>query len=136
LASLKQHPDKKYSYWLKNSDDTFIIEKYYKSDYICCLHPLEKECSYQKEYQYDATMRIAFILQYNENKITYQFLGGFWKLPLKALQEKGTVNEKTISYCKPPFYTAIDQILLDEVNIHMEKAMLLLYEIMLNKSLE
>lgn len=45
-------------------------------------------------------------------------------------------NEKTISYCKPPFYKAIDPILLDEVNIHMEKAMLLLYEIMLNKSLE
>src|SRR5205823_4862104 len=27
--TLEKHPDKKYSYWFKNKDTTFLIEKYY-----------------------------------------------------------------------------------------------------------
>lgn len=132
-ADLEKHPDKKYSYWLKNKDDTFLIEKYYKSDYLSFPPPLKEETFDDTEYHYDATMRLAFILQYNGGKTTYHCLGGFWKLPYKALEENGTLNEKTISYCHPPFYTAIDPTLLKEVNAHMERAMLLLYEIMLNE---
>ncbi len=131
--SLKTHPDKKYSYWLKNNDDTFIIEKYYPSDYLCFPFPLDKEIFEQTECNYDATMRIAFILQYNEEKMSYHPLGGFWKLPSKALEEEGSLNETRISCCKIPFYTAVDPTLLQEVNGHMQRAMLLLYEIMLNE---
>ena len=138
LASLKKHPDKKYSYWWKNKDDTFLIEKYYKSDYLCFSLPLlvgsEKiscEAEYHTKYHYDATMRIAFILQYDGGIMTYHCLGGFWKLSSKALEEEGTLNETRISCCRPPFYKAVDQALLKEVNTHMEKAMLLLYQIML-----
>lgn len=130
---LKKHPDKKYSYWYKNIDDSFIIEKYYISDYLCFSCPLEEKRDDTNTYHYDATMRVAFIMQYEEEKMTYHSLGGFWKLPAKALEEEGTLNEKRISCCKPPFYSAIDPVLLKEVNIYLERAMLLLYEIMLNK---
>ena len=134
LPSLEKHPDKKYAYWWQNKDDSFLIEKYYKSDYLCYALPLDNKTSYEAEYHYDTTMRIAFILQYNEGKMTYHSLGGFCKLPCKALEEEGTLNETKISCCKPPFYKAFDDALLQEINVHMEKAMLLLYEVMLHDS--
>lgn len=121
LPSLKHNPEKNYSYWLRNKDDSFLIEKYYMSDTL-----------QDGNYHYDATMRIAFILEYDNGKMSYQFLGGFWKLPCKALQEDGTLNEKRISFCAAPFYRAVEPNLLEEVSIQLEKAMLLLYEVMLN----
>jgi hypothetical protein len=124
--SLKNHPDKKYAYWSSNRDDTFLIEKYYPSD----------DLTHFGAYHYDATLRLAFILQCNQGKTTYHCLGGFWKLPPKALEEEGTLNEKRISLCEPPFYAPIDPGLFQEANAQMEKAMLLLYEIMLNNSSE
>lgn len=131
-AILEKHPDKKYAYWFKNKDNTFLIEKYYTSDYLCFSLPLSENRSCQTECHYDATMRIAFILHYDGGKMTYRSLGGFWKLPSKALEEEGTLNETRISCCRPPFYAAVDPQLLKEVDAHMERAMLLLYEIMLN----
>jgi hypothetical protein len=65
--------------------------------------------------------------------MTYRCLGGFWKLPSKAIEEEGTLNEKKISCCAPPFYRAIVPEILKEVNAQMERAMLLLYEAMLNE---
>lgn len=131
-ASLEKQSDKKYAYWRKNREDVFLIEKYYTSDCLCFSHPLSETMSYEGAYHYDATMRLAFILQYDGGNMTYHSLGGFWKLPSKALEEEGTLNEKMISCCKPPFYMAVDPELLKEVNAHMERAMLLLYEMMLN----
>lgn len=124
--NLKKHPDKRYSYWYRNKDNTFIVEKYYHSDYLQFNKPNEN-----LNYSYDATMRIAFILQYDNNYMTYHCLGGFWKLPFKAIEEYGTLNEKSISCCYPPFYAAIDPELMKEVNIKLEKAMLLFYQVML-----
>lgn len=132
LASLEKHPDKKYSYWWKNKDDTFLIEKYYKSDYLCFPLPLSGKIANEIAYHYDATMRLAFILHYDRGNMSYHSLGGFWKLPANALEEEGTLNEARISCCRPPFYRAVDPQLLKEVNVHMERAMLLLYQIMLN----
>lgn len=119
LHTLLQHP-----YWSKNQDDTFLIEKYYPSDPI-----------FLNEVPYDATMRLAFILHYNNGKMTCHSLGGFWKLPSTSLQSVATLNEKHISCCKPPFYAPINPKLHQEVEAHMEKAMLLLYEQMLNNAL-
>jgi len=136
-ASLKKHPDKSYSYWSRNKDDTFLIEKYYTSD---CLHfshklseiPDASDSPSEGKFRYDATMRIAFILEYDGQNMTYHSLGGFWKLPYKALEEKGTLNEHRISFGAFPFYRAVEPELLKEANAKMEKAMLLLYEVMLN----
>jgi hypothetical protein len=40
--------------------------------------------------------------------MTYHCLGGFWKLPSKALEGKGTLNEKMLSCSRPPFCAAVD----------------------------
>lgn len=132
LANLEKHPDKKYAYWWKNKDNTFLIEKYYKSDYLCFPFSLSEKISDKTEYHYDSTMRVACIVLYEGGKMTYHCLGGFWKLPAKALEEEGTLNETRISCCKAPFYRAVDPELLNEVDTHLERAMLLLYQIMLD----
>jgi hypothetical protein len=136
LDTLKDHPDKTYAYWHKNTDENFIIEKYYESDYLTFSQPLNNDSAQQGQYHYDTTMRLVIILEYNNGEITYHNLGGFCKLPYKALEEEGTLDEKRISYGKVPFYTAIEPELLEEIDMHMEKAMLLLYETMLNQEIE
>lgn len=136
-TNLRKHNDKKYSYWCRNKDDSFIIEKYYKSDYLCFstkvgqIDTAKDKDNDDDEYYYDATMRIAFILTYDAGTISYVSAGGFWKLPNKAINEEGTLGEKHISFCKFPFYETVDSDLLAEVNVSMEKAMILLYKEML-----
>lgn len=130
-SSLEKSPDKRFSYWEKNKDDTFLIEKFYKSDYIRVRHPLTDKDAKGYGYHYDATMRIAFILQDDKGKITYHSLGGLWILPNKALEEKGTLNEKRISHSESPFFRPVDPTLLQEVDAQMKKLMLLLYDKML-----
>lgn len=127
-SSLEKTPDKRFSYWEKNKDDTFLVEKFYRSDYIRVRHPLTDKAAKGYGYHYDATMRIAFILQNDKGKITYHSLGGLWILPNKALEEKGTLNEKRISHTESPFFRPVDPLLLKEVNAQMERAMLLLYD--------
>lgn len=135
LPILEKHPDKRYSYWFKNKDDTFLVEKYYPSDLLSFPLPLNDKISSEEIYHYDPTMRLAFILQYEEGKMTYHRLGGFWKLPCKALEEEGTLNELRITCGEIPFYTSVEPELLNEVNAHMEQAMLLLYEEMLHENI-
>jgi len=131
--SLEKNPDKRYSYWVKNKDDTFLVEKFYKSDYLRVPHPLTEKNAKGYGYHYDATMHILFALEHDKGKITYHSLGGFWELPYKALEEKGTLNEKRLPYCEPSFYRAVDPTLLKEVNKQMESVMVLLYEKMLKE---
>jgi hypothetical protein len=134
--TLKDLSDAKYAYWDKNHDENFIVEKYYESDYLTFPQPLNNHTAPLGQYDYDTTMRIAMMLEYNNGHMTYHNLGGFCKLPCKALQEQGTLNEIRTSYGEPPFYRAIDPELLEEIDIHMEKAMLLLYDVMLNQEIE
>lgn len=135
--SLKKHSDKSYAFWLNNKDDFFIIEKYYTSDYLHFSENLTlKNKSIAEvnsgDFRYDGTMRIAFILVYNEGKMSYHGLGGYWKLPCKALEEKGTLNQRRISCGEDPFFRSVDPKTLKAANEELERAMLLLYEIMLN----
>lgn len=133
-ASLAKHADKKYEFWSHNKEDTFIIEKYYRSDYFCFPVPLIGDAlDGIEEYHYDGTIRFVFILQYEQGIMTYHGMGGFWKFPPKALEQEGPLNEKRLSCGKPPLYSALDSATLMEVNAQLEKAMLLLYEIMLNR---
>lgn len=133
---LKNHSDAHYAYWWDNHDDTFLIERFYRSDYLNFTHKLSEvaEASYSFDdqgYHYDATMRIAFILKYDKGQMSYHCLGGYWKLPRKALEESGTENERRISCGSPPFYRAVEPEILAEASAQLEVAMLLLYEIML-----
>lgn len=136
--SLKYNSDKGYCYWRKNNDDAFLIEKYYKSDYLHFHHKLSEIndspiLDHEGEYQYDATIRIFFVLKYDHGVMSYHPFGGHWKLPCKAINESGNLNEKHISCCKLPFYREVNPELLQQINKHLECAMLLLYKVMLDK---
>lgn len=104
----------KYFYWQNNKDPSFIIEKYYKSDYT----------TFNNDEYYDPTMRIAFIL----NNSTYHCLGGFWKLPKSPVEGSRDLNDTSISHGAGPFYKTVDKELFEEVNKEMETCMLLFDE--------
>ena len=40
---------------------------------------------------------MVFTLHYDNHKIHLTFLDGYWKLPIKSLEEKGSLTEKTKS---------------------------------------
>lgn len=54
---------------------------------------------------------MVFCLHYDEGKIFLTFLDGYWKLPSCALEERGTLIEKTKSKIVPykPSSTRISQ---------------------------
>lgn len=39
-------------------------------------------------------MRMIFVLSCSDGKVEITFLGGFWKFPIKSLDEDGTLTEK------------------------------------------
>lgn len=120
-----------YSYWKKNSDTSFLIEKHYQSDLACFPHSLDNPSAAQANYHYDTTYRIVFVLEYNQGVMHYHSIGGYSKFPYKALEEQGSATEQRVSYWKPAFFAPIDPELFAEINMHLEHAMLLLYEVML-----
>ena len=135
--SLQKHPNERYSYWSDNKDNTLLIEKFYMSDCLQFAHSLHDDpdgipLKMGGNYHYDATMRIVFMLMYDEGIMSYHSLGGYWKLPFKALEEEGSVNEQRISCGDPPFYQVIDPDLFTEVSAQLERGMIMLYEVMLN----
>src|SRR6185295_473621 len=80
--ALKQNKDKSYNHWSRDPFNTFIVEKYYPSD------PIMHEGKF-----YEPSMRVAFICIYNNQKIDFRFLGGYWMMPTKSLDQQGSLNE-------------------------------------------
>jgi len=74
--------DTSYSHWKKDSNNIFLVEEFAVSK------PLTIE-----EKTYDPTMRIIFVL-YNDLGLAHvKFLGAYWKLPAKSLNEQATLTE-------------------------------------------
>ena len=124
-GDLSMNADKSFSYWAKDPFDSFIVEKYYPSD------ALHVEAMQNK--MYEPTMRVAFVMMYNNKKIDCRFLGGYWLLPNKALDEPGSLNETKKAYCKPPFFAEVPDTVLAAVRRQCEDALPLLYKEMLEK---
>lgn len=82
-TTLRKTYDKTYSHWARDNNRSFIVESYEKSKPITVANN-----------QFDATMRMVFVLTHECNDIGLQFLGGYWKLPVLALSEEGTLTEK------------------------------------------
>ncbi len=121
--SLKMDPDNSYNYWNRDRSDTFIVEKYYPSDI------LQVDTFAGKSFE--PTMRIAFMMIYNNKTIDIRFLGGYWMLPHKSLDEPGSLNDLKKAYCKLPYFTKATDADLNEVRQQIEPALRLLYQAML-----
>lgn len=81
---LKRMEDMSYRHWATDHNKNFLIEAFAPSKPITI-----------NQKQFDATMRMVFILDYDEiaNEINLTFLGDYWKLPGKALDDEGTLTE-------------------------------------------
>ncbi len=121
--ALVRNSDRSYSYWALDRHNSFIVEKYYPSDLI--------QVDAFEGKTFEPTMRVAFILVYNNSKIDFHFLGGYWLLPYKSLDDEASLNEKKKAYCKAPFFTTVSQDILQTVEQQLEASMPLLYQEML-----
>lgn len=122
---LKNDPDHSYSYWHGDRFDSFLVEEFVPSDPISVAHFENKI--------FQPTMRVAFLLIYNNQTIDLKILGGYWLLPYYSLSEGRTLNEKHKAYCKAPYFCKVDSDTMEKVKDQLEIALPLLYEQMLQE---
>lgn len=120
---LQSDPDNSYKYWYYDGFDSLLVEESVESDPISVAH-LDNKI-------YQPTMRVAFILVYNDQTIDVEFLGGYWLLPYFAISEDGTLNDRHKAYCKIPYFSKVDPDVLSKVYQQLSIALPLLYEQML-----
>lgn len=80
-----------YSHWNHDHHNTFLVEEY------CPSQPL-----FIHDKWYDPTIRMYFTLRHQQEKIFVNVFGGYYKIPVKALTDEGTLTEKhkTVPYYK------------------------------------
>ena len=71
------------AYWRDKKGGFFLVEAYAPSKIIKV-----------DDVDYDATMRIAYVLSHNNGESKIHFLGSYWKLPEKGVYEKGSLLEQ------------------------------------------
>lgn len=116
-------PDGSHQFWRQKKPDTFLVEEFIHSDPISVPH--------LGGLQYCPTMRLAFLLIYHQQQMRVEFLGGYYSLPGKALDETGTLNERYKSICKLPYYTEIPLSEMKLAEDQLREALLVLYQKML-----
>jgi hypothetical protein len=122
-GALAHSTDPAYTAWKKDTFDSFIVEEFVTSDPIAIPH-LENKI-------YQPTMRVAFLLVYHKQCHHVHFLGGYWKTPPLSLYEEGDFMQKHKDICKPPFYCAVDEKIMQLVQNELHIALLLLHSKML-----
>jgi len=120
---LVESKDPAYTAWKNDSFDSFIVEEFVTSDPIAIPH-LENRV-------YQPTMRVAFLLVYNNQQHHVHFLGGYWKTPLLSLDEEGDFMHKNKDICKPPYYCAVDAQTMQLVEKELSIALPILHGKML-----
>lgn len=83
IHSLIKDLNSEYAYWSRYKENIFLVESFEKSKSIL----VDKK-------KYDATMRIVFVMSNNEKTIDFKIIGAYWKLPVKSISEKGSLNDK------------------------------------------
>lgn len=84
--ALKNATHRSLRFWHNNNSSEFIVEAYAPSKTISV-----------RSKHYDPTMRLVFCLSYENGIITTNVIGGFWKTPVKALNENGSLTQKHIT---------------------------------------
>lgn len=124
-GKLKSHPDYAYRYWYKDTSNSFTVEEFIPSDPLAVPR--------LGNALYDPTMRVAFVATLDKGAVSIHFCGCFWKFPLKALSEEGTLNEKYKSYGEMPYYMEVSAAEWEKVKNHLVQALPLMYEKMLRQ---
>ncbi len=80
-----------YSHWKQDRNQQFLVEEY------CPSQPMFIHNKF-----YDPTFRMYFVMRHDHGKIYVNILGGYAKIPVKALSDEGSLTEKhkTVPYYK------------------------------------
>lgn len=116
--------DPSYKYWTTTKDKNFLVEEFVSSKDIIVDNK-----------RYDATMRVIFVLSHDMGNINIDFLGAYWKLPSKSLEEYGGLTKMHKSNInkdrKSSAVVALQDF--DTVKKEMTQAMGKAYALMLEK---
>ena len=115
--------DSAYQYWLTTPNKFFMVEEFADSDPVRVLHLGGKF--------YSPTIRIAFLLFYSKRNIEIVCLGGYNKLPKKALSDEGTLNEKHKSAGTLPYFCKADPLVIQEAGDQLKEVLTVVYRRML-----
>ena len=72
--------------WKHSQSEYFMVEEYVKNKPV-----------HYKDKPYDATMRVAFLLVRDEEKVTCEPFAYYWKLPPQPITHVGELRDKTVS---------------------------------------
>lgn len=111
--------DPAYRYWRKAKSSEFIVEEFIESEPIFVPH-LEKT--------YIPTMRLVFLLFYDNGKIQIDCLGGYYNLPSISLEEGGSLNEICKSASTLPYFGKVEPELLKEAEAQIKEVLHIIYK--------
>jgi hypothetical protein len=112
------YTDRTYSYWRDYRLPHFIVEEFCESKIL--IHEGKS---------YDPTMRVVFVLRYFNQAVQLDYLAAYWKLPLKSLDEVGSLTEKYKSVGIIPLDTSPEE--REVVYGQLDKLLLPLYHKMI-----
>lgn len=121
---LARSKDPAYAAWKNDRSDSFIVEEFVTSDPIALPHLDNKV--------YQPTMRVAFLLVYNQHRHDVHFLGEYWKTPALSIDEEGDFMHKNKDICEPPYYLAVDANTKQQVQKQLGVALPILHRKMLD----
>ncbi len=128
IGTLAESDDHAYAAWKDDPFDSLIVEEFVASDPIAIAHLGNKV--------YQPTMRVAFLLAYNNHRYDVHFLGEYWKTPSCAIDEEGDFMKENKDICEPPYYCAVDAKTTQIVREQLRIVLPLLHSKMLQASEE
>ncbi len=112
-------------YWKNDTNRLFLVESFERSKYLTI-----------KNKHYDPTLRVIFVIDNYFGPIQINYLGSYWKLPMYALEDEGTLTEKHKS--KISLGNACSVQVSDEdfeaVTQHLDVVLPIIYEKMLRSA--
>jgi hypothetical protein len=96
MGKKNKNKEKDLSYWGMNKSSYCLVEEFVASKTVIA-----------DNIPYDPTMRVIFVLCYDNNIPRIDILGAYWKTPPLALNEKGHFIEKHKSHAAKQMHTAI-----------------------------
>lgn len=111
--------DPAYIYWRKGKSSEFIVEEFIESEPVYVPH-LEKT--------YIPTMRLVFLLFYDNGEIRIDCLGGYYNLPNVSLEEGGSLNETCKSASTLPYFGKVEPELLNEAEAQIKEVLHIIYK--------
>ncbi len=115
-----QTADPAYHYWRNGKAIEFIVEEFIDVEPVSIAHLDSK--------LYSPTMRLAYLLFYNKQKIEINCLGGYYTLPKTALSDPGSLNEHYKSYVYSPYFSKADPNLMKQANAEITEVLNIIYQ--------